>query len=115
MKTSKKDFEEFKKSFLYWADRLFCPYRIDFFHTKLRDNYAEIFVDEYGKCATVKYNSELDKVDYEARPTPENGGKHEAIHLLLHRLVWLADQRFIGKDEPQEEWERLVRILEKVL
>jgi hypothetical protein len=77
--------------------------------------FANVCVDEAGKCATVRYNLVLDKENYSVRSNPQDTGKHEAIHLFLHRLIWLGDQRFVGKDESQEEWERLVRILEKVL
>jgi len=92
-----------------------CPYRLYFYHEKLKADFANICIDEMGKCATIRYNLELGKSDYSVRATPEDTGKHEAIHLFLHRLVWLGDQRFVGSEDSAEEWEKLVRILEKVL
>ena len=112
MKTSKADFNKFKKSFLYWADKLDCNgYRFDFLHEKLDGSYAEISINEGGKAATISYNLEPSNKDI----GPEQNGKHEALHLFSHRLVWLGEQRFTGPDEITHEWERLVRILEKIL
>lgn len=115
MKTSKVDFNKFRKSFLRWADRLKCGYHCYFLHEPLEDVFANIVVSESGKTATVRYNSKIDKVDYSVRPSPEETGRHEAIHLFLHRMHWLGEQRYMGSDEIDHEWERLVRVLEKVL
>jgi len=115
MKTTKKDFNKFKKSFLYWAEKFMCPYKVYFFHEKLDDVFANICVDEINKVATVRFNSELRKPDFEVADSPEETGKHEAIHLFLNRVIWLVDQRCIAKWDSSEEWERLVRILEKVI
>lgn len=115
MKTSKADFNSFRKSFLHWADKLKCGHKCYFLHEDLNGVFANIVVSEAGKTATVRYARTLYDVDYSVRPTPEETGKHEALHLFLHRFYWLGEQRHVGSDELDHEWERAVRVLEKVL
>jgi hypothetical protein len=118
MKTSKKDFERFKKEFMRWVEIFGLKgYNLRFWHNKLDDRYAQIGGDEKGKQADISYNTELysDVVNSKNYATPKHCGKHEAIHLLLNRLVQLAYNREIRFAEIDEEAEKLVRILEKVL
>jgi len=116
MKTSKEYFERFKKEFLYWQTELgLMQYRIVFFHIPLKENYAEIIVEEIDKIAKVSLSTDLDKIDLQNDPGPEAHGKHEAIHLLTNRLFWLGDCRYIATTDLNEEWEAIVRRLEKVL
>ena len=55
MKTSKADFERFKSEFIKWQKRLgLTQYRIIFEHKKINGAYAELFVQEKEKVASVK-------------------------------------------------------------
>ena len=115
-KTSKAEFNRFKKEFLRWVEILGLQgYKIFFFHDPLENSYARIVPNEPGNAADVYFSSELSNTAKEASEGPEASGKHEAIHLLLNRLFFLGEQRFVGSDEMEHEWEKLVRILEKVL
>ena len=115
MKTTKAEFERFKKSFLWWAEKLHCDYRCYFLHEPVKGGFAEVFMSESGKVATVRFGSFLNKTDYKVKPSPEQVGKHEALHLLLHRLSWLGEQRWTGSEEISHEEHRIIRVLEKVL
>lgn len=115
-KTTKAQFSRFKEEFEYWIEKFGLKgYHIYFFHKPLDAVYSTIQVDETGKVATVTYSSKLADVDYECSEGPEADAKHEAIHLLLHRIGWLGEQRWTASDEIHDEAERLVVILEKVI
>ena len=90
-------------------------YRIDFFHEKLNHNYAEISAHEMEKAVRISLTTEISKDSAKVDDGPEKHAKHEAIHLLLHRLRWLGDCRYIESTDLNEEWEAIVVRLEKVL
>lgn len=116
MKTSKAYFKRFKKEFLRWRDALgLTQYRIDFFHEKLDCLYAGITVWEKDKTARVSLNTEFSKESFKIDEGPEAHARHEAIHLLIHRLSWLGGCRYITDDDLWEECEAVVVRLEKVL
>lgn len=114
LKTTNRDFEQFKAEFLRWTDKLgLHGYQIYFELTKL-DGYAQIYIDEEGKCATVRLTTEVSGLDAEYYDFKKHA-KHEAIHLLLNRMRVLGYDRYLPKDGLEDEWEKLVRVLEKVL
>jgi len=90
-------------------------YGVSFYHEYLTDNYAEININEKGKIAIVSLTTEIEGRSLISDPGPESLAKHEAIHLLLHRLRWLGEARYIERSDLDEEWEALARRLEKVL
>lgn len=114
MKTSKSQFNRFKKAFLYWVDKFGLKgYKIYFYHKPREDYYAELSVNESGKAVTVIYSSIVKEKDQD--PGPESHAKHEAIHLLLHKLVWLGGCRYLTSEEIDQEYESVAIILEKLL
>ena len=116
MKTSKAYFEKFIAEFLRWRDLFgLTQYRVDFFHEKLDGNYAEISASEMEKAVRISLTTEISKDSAKVDDGPEKHAKHEAIHLLLHRLRWLGDCRYIESTDLNEEWEAIVVRLEKVL
>lgn len=116
MKTSKAYFNRFKKEFLYWQEKLgLTQYSVKFFHEKLEDVYAEIKIGEREKVACVYLTKELFGRDITSNEGPEDHAKHEAIHLLLHRIGWLGEQRWTSSDEIHDEAEAVTVRLEKVL
>jgi hypothetical protein len=115
MQTTKKDFKRFRDEFNRWVQILgLNDYKIYFDHRRLDDVFANIVIDERGKVATVTMTKELSPVNAEVF-FPEEHAKHEAIHLLLNKLFWLGTCRYVRDAELQDEWERLVRVLEKAL
>jgi len=114
MKTSEKYFERFKEAFLYWQEKLGLTQYEIFFHHHCEDGfYAEIKVDEKGKAADVFLAAKIKNPKADAGP--KSHAKHEALHLLLHRLGWLGECRYIDPDQLFDETEGIVRRLEKVL
>ena len=116
MKVSKAYFERFKKEFLYWQKELgLTQYNVAFFHEKIENEYAKISTNEMAKNADVFLCTEIKDGSLEADLGPESHGRHEVIHLLLNRIVWLGNKRYIETSDLDEEWESLVVRLEKVL
>ena len=114
-RVSQADYKKFKESFLYWREKFgLTQYQIYFEHAKLNSAFANIVVDEQGKVATVKLCTENSGLDAKVF-NPEKNGKHEAIHLLLHRLAWLGEQRYTASSEISDEEEAAVTRLEYVL
>ncbi len=117
MKTSKAYFERFKTEFLRWRDLLgLTQYTISFYKDKLEDeDYAQIKISESKKWADVILNAEIKGSTLTADEGPEAHAKHEVLHLLLNRMVWLGSARYIESSDLNEEWEAIVTRLEKVL
>ena len=117
MNTTKADFKEFKDSFEYYAYEVFGlrEYRCDFSHEDIGDSYAELHYNVSGGVASVILNSKLPEECSQQWEGPAVSGKHEAIHLLIARLVDLTRERYTTPKEINKEEERLVRILENVI
>ena len=118
MKTSKAYFNRFKKEFVRWQRLLgLTQYRVDFYHEQFRDGdgsyYAKIEVFEQDKVASVSLSTEIKRPELDIGP--ESHARHEVLHLLLHRLMWLGEGRFIDRSDISEETEAVVVRLEKVL
>ncbi len=114
MKTN-KDFILFQRCFGAYR-KLFglTGYKCYFKYESFNDGFADIVVDQDGKVATVRLNSNCpDKV------TPfrdvRGSAKHEALHLLLGRLEGLATDRFTRANEIYEEVESIVFKLEELI
>ena len=120
MKTSKAYFNRFKKEFLRWQQLLgLTQYRIDFFHEPLQQTdgttyYARAEIFERDKFIKVTLTTQI--VFPSIDMGPESHALHEAIHLLINRLTWLAQSRFnVTSGDIDEEAEAIVVRLEKVL
>lgn len=110
--TTKAMFNRFKREFNRLVPILgIIGYKFYFRHEK-NDNYAEVFIHEPGRAVTVIYGLCPFNID---ATTPESNAKHEAIHVLLHRLGWLGEQRYTGSDEIEHESEKIVVILERLI
>lgn len=115
-KISKAYFNEFVASFVGWQEEFgLTQYDVNFFHEYLKDGYAEIHIFEKDKMANVFLTTKIEGNSIKADGGPQTHAKHEAIHLLLNRLRWLGEARYIEQSDLGEEWEALVRRLEKVL
>ena len=116
VKTSKKDFERFKKEFLRWVDIFgLKDWEINFDRRFIEKGFAECATSLTGRIATITLTTELkNEVDIKCF-NPEDSGKHEAIELLLAPLEINARYRYVSSDEIEEATHTIVRILEKVL
>ena len=115
IKTTKSQYDEFKKEFMRWVNRFgLHDWKVFFYHEKLDGCFARIVYDNMNSAASVKFNSEVDETD-ENFMNPKMSAKHEVIHLLLARLNYLAGARYICQEDIETEEERIVNILTKVI
>lgn len=115
-KTTKENFKDFKKACVQYADLLgLKEYKICFLHEKLEESYARIEVNHRGMVAWIALTTEFEKDVLNGWCGPTTHAKHEILHLLVSRLVYLGESRFIAPDEITTEEERVVRRLESVI
>ena len=110
-----KDFLVFQSEFKKYQ-KLFglTGYKVYFNHEPLENNFAEITIDQVGMVATVRLNSKLPEKD-KPHSNIQLSAKHEALHLLLHKLENLARCRYLFQDDIYEATEELVFKLQELL
>lgn len=115
MKTTKKDFKEFKTEFLVWMKKFgLNDIHFNFIHT-LSKNYAQVIGDHNQKAYVVFFSKDF--MDMEVLP---NGfikylAYHEACECLLYRLRTIAMNREFNEDDLDSEVHAVINRLEKVL
>lgn len=115
LKGKNKDFELFKSYFLkYQKEFGLTGYKVYFKYEPIDDGFADITANQERMVATVKLNRELEDKNKPFKDV-KRSAKHEAIHLLLHRLVDRACCRYVQEDEIYETTEELVFKLENLI
>ena len=115
MRTTRAQFEAFKRAFTKWQMKFgLTQFRVTFEHGYVEGGWAEIAVDQLGGVASVTFAAEIED-HIEEPPDPAAIGLHEAIELLLSPLRWLAQCRYVMPDEIALETHRIVRRLENIL
>lgn len=114
-KQEMEDFSVFCSEFKKWQGRFgLGDYDIAFKHEEVKDEFANITMDQGGMVATVRLNNEVPG-DFADFVDVQRSAKHEAIHLLLFRLEERAVARFCTRDEISEIVEGLVHKLEGLI
>jgi len=114
-KTSKKDFEFFVAEFKKALHKLgLNEWKVYFIHSNLKEtSRANVCHDGGVWVATVRLSTRWDE-----KPTHNSlrsSARHEALHILTARMMFLANCRFIDSEEIRQESERLARILHRAL
>ena len=111
-----REFETFKREFKKWQDKFgLLGYHVYFKHEPCgSDSYATINVAQSAMVATAILNAQITAEEKKHRDLKATA-KHEAIHLLVHRLENLAYARFLDDSEIVEASEELVRRLARLL
>ena len=110
-----KDFELFKKTFTRYQNKFgLTGWRISFSHGTLDGAHAEMTPNLSCMVASVRLNSVPHKHDNNWGDI-KGHAKHEAIHLLLQRLVTNGSTRYISESEIYESTEEVVRKLENLI
>ena len=113
MKTTVADFDRFKHTCLRLQQEWgLIDYTLYFTHGTPSDALATCNVDEEGCVARLSYTK---KVLMEDAPPIEVIAKHEMLHLLISRVQYVGSCRWAADDELDNECERLVVKLEKIL
>lgn len=117
-KTTKTDFEIFKKHFLYYQDMFeLSNYHCLFFHEVLKTAYARTKTDNDHYVTRVSLAT-----TWEEREISEKELKqcalHEVLHLLISKISWLGGCRYVTEleiENADEEFAvKLANILSKV-
>ena len=115
-KVNRAYFKKFKDSFLYWQKEFgLMEYRVCFLQEHLDDAFAQLRTNIEGKLVHVVLNTEWESDLTATDDGPEEHAKHEAVHLLLGRLAWLARCRYVDECSINEEDEAVVIRLARVL
>ena len=110
-----KGFALFQKEFKKWQYRFgLTGYKVYFKHEPIDDGFADISINQSEMVVTVRLNRELPDKD-KPHQDVRRSAKHEALHLLLHRLEYLGRCRYIGSEEIYEAVEELVFKLEELI
>ena len=113
MKTTKKDFEYFKKRCEYWRQKFqMGNWDFGFHHEKLEKSKAEYNTNGGGRLATIWLSTEWNQ-----HPSKEEIDKtafHEVVEILLCELRSLASAYF-SELEVNERTHMIVRTMENVV
>ena len=115
MRNNKDEFSRFQKYFKEYQHRFgLNGYRVYFQYEPIGDSFATLTAEQNHMVATVKLNSKLTE---ENKPFKDirRSAKHEAIHLLIHKLEHRAYCRFVMDEEIYEATEELVIKLEDLI
>jgi len=106
-----KDFAEFQKWFKYFQKKFgLTGYKVYFKYEEVDGGYADITADQENMVVTVRLSS----LPCKDRPIKQSA-KHEAIHLLLHRLEDCAVDRFTTSKDIYSAAEEIVFKLEDLI
>jgi hypothetical protein len=115
MKTTAKQFKEFKDTFTKYQKLLgLTGTMVHFRHEMLDDVHADICVNSEACVAVVRYNKDLPD-ENATECFPSRTAKHEVIHLLTDRLENCAYKRFTSKDEIKTAVEDIANRLEDLI
>ena len=111
---TKAECRKFEKAFIKWQLVFGVPeYAVRVTQDAGDQYYATMSADSdactcrLSFCNTVREDEDESWID--------DAAKHEALHLLLNRLVDCAKDRWASESEIDREYERVVRILEGVV
>jgi len=114
-KVPAKYYKAYKEAFLHYRDLFgLKQYRVDFIQEDIGSNYAQIRISESQKLCEVVLNSHIEEDLLERDRGPVSHARHECIHLLLNRLSWLGQCRYVCDGDLEEEEEALTVILTRV-
>ncbi len=118
MKTTKKDFEYFKKCVRKYIKYYGLKrYKVFFNRRDIGDNFAKYNLSETSKTVlfsfTTDYNLNSPRAEY--KDWIKGSAFHEVTHVLIARLGAIAGARYIGCDEIEEAEHDIIRTLENTL
>lgn len=98
MKTTIKQFEQFKAYCLEWQQELgLTDWHLYLYHRDTDDAEADTSYDPAGRGATIRFNTHWD----ETTPTPNHlkeAALHEMMHILTAPLMTEGQSRYANED-----------------
>ena len=118
MKTTKKDFEVFKRECEYWVKKLqLDDMEIHYWHENPTNERADAStsIDTVGRRADIRFSVDnFDPNEFSLKYI-KDVARHEMLHILLDGLNDVAHSRFILRDQITQATEVIIRKLEKIL
>lgn len=116
MRKKNDEFLQFQKEFKKWQQRFgLTGYRVYYKYEPLAKCFAQLRTGNgHLQVATVVLNSKLPDKDKPFKDI-KNTAKHEAIHLMLTRLMTNARWRYGDEEEINEAEEEIVVKLEDLI
>lgn len=112
-----KQLSEFKKYFKIYLDKLDLKYYDIFYHEEKIDSICQLSINVEAKIINVVYDPDINEVRKRMLDvkSPKYLAKHEALHVLLAEFKRLAKLRFINEDQIDDEEEKIVQKLAKLI
>jgi len=115
MKTSKKDFLEFKTEFLKWIDKFgLNDIHFNFIHDDI-PNYAQMSGEHSQKAYVVYFSKDFMDLKTIPKGYVKYIAYHEACECLLYRIRTIAIDREFNEDDLDSEIHMVINRLEKLL
>src|SRR3989304_6757705 len=121
-KTSKSDFEYYKKMVKFYLQKFgLMEFEVDFVYRDLKDageplcnSCAGIIISTNGRAATFFLNQDWG-IDIPNKVNLERSAIHEVTHLLLGEFSCLANARFINEEQLNVVEHTIIRRLENFI
>jgi len=116
MKTTKKQFEHFKKCFLIYAEKWgLKEWRFDFVHDDCGVAMSTVNYDSRNKVVTVCFTLTFSALPPLTMKEVRETAKHEVHEMVVAELSVLAHDRFTTEDEIVRVRHTLVRRMDNVV
>ena len=116
IKTTKKDFQIFKKECVKWLQVFGLKgWEIHYSHEKIKLEWsASCSYNFTGRVATLTLNTERDE-DYYNTKDIKKDAFHEVCEVFLARISVLAESRYIAETDIKEEAHAIIQTLGNIL
>jgi len=117
MKTTKADFDLFKKECKKWIDKLnLNNWEYEFSHEFIGDNIVATTESTFkSKMVLIKLNTDIDKFKGSKIVYIKSVAHHEILHVLLENLYHLAIARDFGEGYYLAEEHAVIHRLQKAM
>lgn len=118
MKTTKEDFELFKKECRKWINMLSLhDFTYEFKHERLEDNYAQVLGLYSGKSYLITLSTDFidDMTITRKKEIIKESAFHESMECLLYRLRCQCADRKFDEEEVDSEIHGIIHRLQHVL
>jgi hypothetical protein len=120
MKTTVADFKYFRARCNYWINKLELNcYTTCYEHKELGNCNAKMLANALDCTCTIGLNLIMDHGEFQTEMTKAQAldryALHECIHLLLHKLSWFANTRYVSEEILDSAEEEIVIKLSKLL
>ena len=113
-KTTREDFDYFKKCCQKWIERLGLKgWQVYYFHTDMDDAYARCSSNKLtDRTISLWFCKDWNDAEKKTKAAIDATAKHEILELLVTRARLLATSRYATEEQIYEAFHEIVYILE---